>query len=53
MKQIYKDEFVNYANDELKEEVEKLKTETKMSQRERLHSLFTVYGKCLFIGCSL
>ena len=38
---------------ELMEEVAKLKVETKMSETERMRSLFKTYGKCLLIGCSL
>ena len=51
--QIYKTEYVERANHDLKEEINMLKIETKMTQGERLHSLFTVYAKCLFIGCSV
>ena len=38
---------------ELMEEIEKLKVETKMSEMERIRSLFKTYGKCLVVGCTL
>ena len=53
MQQIYKPEHVARAKVQLQEEIEKLRVETRMSQMERLKSLFTTYGKCLFIGCTL
>jgi MFS transporter, SP family, solute carrier family 2 (myo-inositol transporter), member 13 len=39
--------------EDLKNEVETLKTETAMSECERLKDLLTVYKKCLTIGCGL
>jgi len=53
MKRIYKPAFLEDANDELIMEIDNLKIETKMSERERMRSLFKTYGKCLVIGCGL
>jgi len=53
MKRIYKLEFLEEANDELRMEIDNLKIETKMSEQERMRSLFKTYGRCLVIGCGL
>ena len=53
MKRIYKPEYLEEANMELMLEIENLKIETKMTERERLRSLFKTYGRCLVIGCTL
>ena len=53
MKRIYKPEYFEEANMELRIEIDNLKIETKMSERERMRSLFKTYGRCLVIGCTL
>jgi SP family myo-inositol transporter-like MFS transporter 13 len=50
---IYLPEFLEEAVQYLAQEVEELKKETQLTEKERLASLFTTYRKCIIIGCSL
>ena len=53
VKKIYKESHKDYAIQTIEEEVENLKAETRMTEMERLRSLFTTYRPCLIIGCSM
>ena len=53
MAQIYKQEYIFDANEELEMEIENLKIETQMTESQRMRSLFSTYGRCLMIGCGL
>ena len=53
MRLIYKPLFIDQANRQLTEEVEQLKESTKLSLKLQLKSLFTIYRRSTFIGCSL
>ena len=53
MKLIYKEAYLEGANEHLTKEVQSLKEETKLSECERLKTLCTTYGRCLLIGCGI
>jgi len=50
---LYYPAFKSQKMQELEEEAEKLKVETQLTERQRLHSLFTTYRRCLVIGCGV
>jgi len=53
MQRVYKEEYLEKAVKYLEKEVEALMVETKMTEAERLKSLFTTYARCLGIGCAM
>ena len=50
---MYQEEHLEKAFRHLEKEVNELKIETKLSETERLKSLFTTYARCLGIGCAM
>ena len=53
MRRIYQPNSVQQANEKLDSEVEALIEETKLSEMERIKTLFTTFGRCLIIGCGI
>ena len=53
MYKIYKPEHLESAVEQLNKEVDLLREETKLGECARLYSLYSVYGKCLLIGCGV
>ena len=53
LQRIYKPESLEAQVRNLEIEVEALKEETKLSEKDRLKELFTTYKKCVIIGCGL
>jgi hypothetical protein len=51
MTKIYKKDIIQNKLNELEAEVESMLSETQMTECERYKDLFTVYKKCVLIGC--
>ena len=53
LKAVYEQESVEPELKSLKNEVRRLRRYIEMSECERYSQLFSIYKKCLMIGCSL
>ena len=53
MRKVYKPDHLDRALASLQGEIDALKEACKLSQCERLKTLFTTYGRCLLIGVSI
>jgi SP family myo-inositol transporter-like MFS transporter 13 len=51
MAKIYKSNAISTKMQELETEIQLMENETQMTECERYYDLFTVYKKCVLIGC--